>query len=573
MVKKPVCVSAESPPADFEEDTLLPPPAPGLVRPELPAWSQDSLDAVEHAEWPMPSPEIPSLAEPETASSATVSDGEVAENHEAMSRVLAELPVIRTERISILGLGAATASTSEVHPTDAHVVVHEPCGLDPAATVEIAPVPLSHTMRFPAVLPSVPLPNPQPTNHETVKLAPVSPDLTQRFPTVARLNRVSTDSTPSVAANRVEQSPDATAQNPVVGPASFADTAEFAAAALRSAETLEVPVVISDSKDARHFSSGTKSIPRISLPPPSEDSLPPLPLLSSSDTFFGRISYAASGLRSVWRRNKQLGRLRRELADRIAAYERALIQLGELSYAEGVELAPFLVDNPKLASDLFDQKRLTQPATEQYVARVQKERRALARKQALLSSELRVLDRRRDDLYQRLLAVARDPNCSESSSDARYSIGNELSSLESERHNIAVRLGEARADLRLLHRHGHNIQARKRQLSYVLSLEHAASAGRAPHLLLLGAVTLRVQPPQTENKQARFEMLYSLLGALRAGICKVETRLAILDGERRSADQRTFFSTLWTLAAAALLAVTALGGLLYFLLNGSRWPG
>ena len=79
-------------------------------------------------------------------------------------------------------------------------------------------------------------------------------------------------------------------------------------------------------------------MPKISVPPPSEDTLPPLPLLSSSDTVSGRLLYAVSGLRSLLRRRRLMSRLRGELGERLVAYDRALVQLGELAYAEHVEL-------------------------------------------------------------------------------------------------------------------------------------------------------------------------------------------------------------------------------------------
>jgi hypothetical protein len=272
------------------------------------------------------------------------------------------------------------------------------------------------------------------------------------------------------------------------------------------------------------------------------------------------------------RRRALLRRLRGELSERVASYERALISLGELAYAEHIELLPHVPDPYASRSDEIPTNKheallQVQRAAERFLARSQKEQRALARREALLASELRVLRHRRDELYQRLVLLAQDPRSEESGSDERYALGMELATIEGDSHKVALRLGEVRSDLRLLRRQNHHFRSRREQLLYALSLDYAETARRSPHLLILGALTTGFRPqPVGKDKRARFDSLYALLDGLRGGIAKVEARLALLLGDRRAADQQALRTALAWLAAVVLAVGGCFAALAYYLL-------
>lgn len=589
MPQKPAAAPTEKPPSDFEEDTLLPPPAPGLLAPEhdpphgvlLDGQSSDShLPQPDQAAVPEHVVDVPTMQGFLASRPAPDIDPLAAQSGDAIAAVLAELPVDRTQRMPLFVPSRARSDETPVeHLVGAHhglapsALTQELSPIDPSATVELPQVPRSLTVRFPTVLPTATGPLPPVSPSETMKLSPVPSSQTMRFPTLAPQSRVPPVSAVPITAPRSFEGETDSELPPVHDPGRGETTAEIARAALSAAATVEMPaVLLEDGENA--LSHSTRSLPKISLPPPSEDTLPPLPLLPPADTFFGRLAYAVSGLRSLWRRRTQIRRLRGDLADRLSAYDRALIQLGELAYSENVEL---LRDAP--ASDVGDHSDLPvskeaallriQSAAQRFWAKAQKEQRSLARKEAVLASELRVLRHRRDELYQRLLLLATDPHSAEASGDERFSVGNELTGIEADRQKVATRLGEVRSSLRLLRRQNHQLKSRREQLLYALSLEYAESVRRSPHLLVLGALTaaFRPQPHFGKDKRARFESLYALLDALRGGIGKVETRLALLDGDRRAADQQAFKSTLILFGAVVLSFLMVLVGVLFYLLT------
>lgn len=592
MPQKPAAAPTEMPAADFEEDTLLPPPAPSLLAPEHDPPDGLPLDAestVAHERQPSPSvPEHAAIPEHvidvptmqgflAARPSDGLSDPLAAQSGDAIARVMAELPIDRTQRMPLFVPSRARSDETPLeHPAALHVppsaMTQELQPIDPSATVELPQVPASLTRRFPSVLPSATGPLPPVSLHETMRLEPVPSTQTMRFPTLPPAQRLppvrSVPITAPPLANPSESSPPM-ASDPDRGET----TAEIARAALTAAATMEMPMVPPDEReDESVLSRSTRSLPKISLPPPSEDTLPPLPLLPPSDTVVGRLSYAVSGLRSAWRRRTQLRRLRTDLGERLTAYDRALVQLGELAYAESVELmrdGGTMDGADTVELPMSQTAERVHAAADRFWAQAQKEQRSLARKEAVLASELRVLRHRRDELYQRLLFLAGDPHASEASGDERFAVGNELTGMEGERQKVAVRLGEVRAALRLRRRQNQHLKSRRDQLVYALSLEYAESVRRAPHLLVLGALTasFRPHPSTSKDKRARFESLYALLDALRGGIGKVETRLALLDGDRRAADQRAWKSALWLLGGVLLLGSVLVGGLLFYLLT------
>lgn len=595
MPQKPAAAPTEMPAADFEEDTLLPPPARSLLAPEHEPPDEALLEA-DRAMLPArlsqekSSPELSSeqSAIPEhvidvptmqgflaTRPIDGISDPLAAQSGDAIARVMAELPIDRTQQMPLflpsrLRGDETPRQRLDVGPTPPSAMTQELVPIDPAATVELPQVPRSLTRRFQAVLPNATAQMLPVSPHETAKLDPVPSSQTMRFPTLPTSQRVPARSVPITA-----PPPSYSAEIPSPSdPDKGESTAEIARAALASAATMEMPMVPSDDRDAESvLSVSTRSLPKISLPPPSEDTLPPLPLLPPSDTLWGRLSYAVSGLRSLMRRRKQLRCLLRDLGERLSAYDRALVQLGELAYAENIEL----LRDPKnsdgaVSTELPASKDAAllavQVVADRLWAKAQKEQRSLARKEAVLSSELRVLRHRRDELYQRLLLLAGDPHASEASGDERFSVGNELTGIESDRQKVAARLGEVRALWRLVRRKNHHLKSRRAELVYALSLEYAESVQKSPHLLVLGTLCASVRPLPAfgKDKRARFDSLYAVLDALRSGIAKVETRLALLDGDRRAADQKAWKSALLLLGGLALIGGGIVGGLLYYLL-------
>lgn len=269
-----------------------------------------------------------------------------------------------------------------------------------------------------------------------------------------------------------------------------------------------------------------------------------------------------------------MSRLRSELGERLMAYDRALLQLGELAYSEHVELLRHVPGSEASHSDEIptgtnEAQQRVQRASERFWAKAQKDQRALTRKEAILASELRVLRHRRDELYQRLLILAGDSRSGEASSDERYAVGMELAGTDGDSHKVAVRLGEVRSELRLLRRQNQHLRTRRDQLLYALSLDYAAQARRSPHLLVLGALMagFRPQPAPTKDKRARFDSLYALLDGLRGGIAKVESRLALLAGSRRTADQKALHTSLLWLVSVSLLVGGGLLLLAFYLLS------
>jgi hypothetical protein len=556
--------------ADFEEDTLLPPPAPGM---EAPSHAPPADAAAEHTAIPEHVTESASAHRVEAAAAGPASalgvttDPLASVSGDTVAHVLSELPVDRTQRMPLFVPSRLRSDETpgEQLPLDQLAVEHTLGYIDPNATAELPPVSRKKTVRFPAMLPHTTSPLPTVSAGETQRLAPLPSQLTMRFPAVA----------PPLA-----QAADLAVTSPLPESPPIEDTAEIARADLFAAATVEMPVVLPlpDQESPSHaaLSQATRSMPKISVPPPSEDTLPPLPLLAVSDTVPGRLGYAMSGLRSLWRRRRQEARLRRELGERLSAYDRALVSLGELAYAEHIELIAHMPDLDVETSGELPVRRdavqlRVQQASERFWAKAQKDQRALARKEALLSSELRGLHQRRDELYQRLLILAGDLRTSSSgaSSDERYAVGMELAGIDGETHKIAARLGEARADLRLLRRQNQHVKTRRDQLVYALSVDLADAARRAPHLLLLGVLTavFRPQPASNREKRARFDSLYALLGGLRGGIAKVETRLALQSVSRRQTEQKALRKVLLWLGGLAVLGLMALLLLVFYLLS------
>lgn len=569
MSNQPASAPTDMNAADFEEDTLLPPPAPGM---EAPSHAPPADAAAEHTAIPEHVMESASVHRVEAAAAGSTAvlgaatDPLASVSGDTVAHVLSELPVDRTQRMPLF-----VPSRLRPDETPAGALPIEQLAIDlahdridPNATQELAPLSRKKTVRFPAMLANATSPLPTVSAGETQRLSPLPSQLTMRFPAVS-----TTVAHP--AELPIVSSP------PVTEP--IEDTAEIARADLFAAATVEIPVVLPlpEPEGPSHaaLSQATRSMPKISVPPPSEDTLPPLPLLAVSDTVPGRLGYAMSGLRSLWRRRRQVGRLRRELGERLSAYDRALVQLGELAYAEHLDLVAHVPGLDVETSGELPVRRdavqlRVQQASERLWAKAQKDQRALARKEALLSSELRGLHLRRDELYQRLLILAGDLRTSSSgaSSDERFAVGMELAGIDGETHKIAARLGEARAELRLLRLQNQHIKTRRDQLVYALSVDLADAARRAPHLLLLGVLTavFRPQPGPSREKRARFDSLYALLDGLRSGIAKVETRLALQSVSRRQAEQKALRRSLLWLGGLALLGVVALLLLVFYLL-------
>ncbi len=569
MSNQPASAPTDMNAADFEEDTLLPPPAPGL---EAPSHAPPAAVAAEHTAIPEHVSEaaaahrVDAMVAGPASLSGPPSDPSASVSGDTVAHVLSELPVDKTLRMPLFVPSRLRADETPADSLPFDRLSADPAyaHLDPNATVELPAHKRTKTVRFPALLPSMTSSLSGGGAGETQRLSPLPSQMTMRLPTIA----------PALAAPR---DPAVTQAGPIT--AETEDTAEIARADLYAASTVEMPVVLPlpepEGPSQAALSQSTRSMPKISVPPPSEDTLPPLPLLAVSDTVPGRLGYAVSGLRSLWRRRRQLGRLRRELADRLAAYDRALVQLGELAYAEHLDLVAHV---PGLEVDVSGELPLhkdaaqlrVQQASERFWAKAQKDQRALARKEALLSSELRGLHLRRDELYQRLLLLAGDLRSSSSgaSSDERYAVGMELAGIDGETHKIAARLGEARAELRLVRRQNQHVKTRRDQLVYALSVDLADAARRSPHLLLLGVLTtvFRPQPASSREKRARFDSLYALLDGLRSGIAKIETRLALSSVSRRQAEQKALRTSLLWLGGLSLLGLSVLVGIVFYLL-------
>ena len=568
MRNQPASAPTDSPPSDFDEDTLLPPPAPGM---EVPSHEMPPSVAVEHSAIPEHIVDAPTMQGLRAARPTPDSDPLLAISGDTVARVLAELPIDRTQRLPLFVPSRLREDDTpiESHRADLNQAFsplavsdsHDSMTpIDPGATVELPQPPRSLTVRFPTVLPNATAPLPMVSNTETQRMETVSPKRTMRFPSLP-------PSGPPAALLADEAS------------AHGESTAEIARAALHAASTIEMPAVppqLADglSRSEVSLSQSTRSMPKISVPPPSEDTLPPLPLLSSSDTVSGRLLYAVSGLRSLLRRRRLMSRLRGELGERLVAYDRALVQLGELAYAEHVELMRHVPGSDATLSDEIptgkdETQQRVQRAAERCWAKLQKEQRALTRKEAMLASELRVLRHRRDELYQRLLILAGDLRSGEASSDERYAVGMELAGIDGDSHKVAARLGEVRSELRLLRRQNHHLRTRREQLLYALSLDYADLARRSPHLLVLGALmaSFRPQPAPDKDKRARFDSLYALLDGLRGGIAKVETRLALLTGSRRTADKKALRTSLLWLVSLSLVVGGGLLLMAFYLLS------
>jgi uncharacterized membrane protein YqjE len=77
----------------------------------------------------------------------------------------------------------------------------------------------------------------------------------------------------------------------------------------------------------------------------------------------------------------------------------------------------------------------------------------------------------------------------------------------------------------------------------------------------------RPQPASNREKRARFDSLYALLGGLRGGIAKVETRLALQSVSRRQTEQKALRKVLLWLGGLAVLGLMALLLLVFYLLS------
>jgi hypothetical protein len=321
MPSKPAAAPTVSPSSDFEEDTLLPPPAPGM---EVPSHEPGPDVAAEHSAIPEHIVDNPTLQGFVTHPLAATSDPLIGHSGDAVTRVLAELPVDRTQRMPLF---------------------------------------------VPSRLRDDETPHPTVSSTETLRMEPVAPKLTMRFPSLLPQSAAR-----AASAGVKDSTPTFREQGE--------STAEIARAALSAASTIEMPAVPPQALESLSpgdalLARSTRSLPKISLPPPSEDTLPQLPFALSSDTLTGRLSYAVSGLRSLLRRRTQLRRLRGELGERLSAYDRALVQLGELAYSEHVELLRHVPGSDVSHSDELpagrDEAMLqVQRAAERFWAKAQK---------------------------------------------------------------------------------------------------------------------------------------------------------------------------------------------------------
>ena len=99
------------------------------------------------------------------------------------------------------------------------------------------------------------------------------------------------------------------------------------------------------------------------------------------------------------------------------------------------------------------------------------------------------------------------------------------------------------------------LKSRRAELVYALSLEYAESVQSRRIFWCWGRCVRAFVPLPAfgKDKRARFDSLYAVLDALRSGIAKVETQLALLDSDRRAADQKAWKSALLLLGGLALI--------------------
>lgn len=457
--------------ADFEEDTLLPPPAPGL----LPPTADHGFDP----------PTLPGLG------SKAVARAEAAE---------AAVPVPTHD----VPLSWPTSTPTGIPAVDGAVA--DPAD-DGVAPVEI-PERFERTLRMPLLPPLVraAAAPPQPKESGAAIALPPPPEVTPAVP-----NEVAREATR--------------------------------------------PMLLS---------------PKLSA---AEETLPPLPPVPARETVLSHIGYAATVLRSLYRRRQLTRKIHGEIGDLLREYERSLVQLGQRAFADSLD--PLTAD-PRLHGDWEDAplaaapprptetvlRRDAERAAARYQALAQKELAGREQRAAGLASELRSHSKRRRQIRANHLALqarARGlPSVHPLAQQLRQA-ESELAAIEGTLGVLAQRLGAERAEVQLRRRaQRHSLGPR---LPLALSSRLCALSGQAPHLLVLGAIvaSMRLGSSPSGERGAVYARLYGQLERTQAELASRYGLVARLDSDLLTYDQDAVRRTVGVavLVLAALVALLA----------------
>ncbi|MFO0576568.1 MAG: hypothetical protein U1A78_21390 [Polyangia bacterium] len=308
----------------------------------------------------------------------------------------------------------------------------------------------------------------------------------------------------------------------------------------------------------------------------AEETLPPLPPVPARETVLSHIGYAATVLRSLYRRRQLTRKLHGEIGDLLREYERGLVQLGQRAFADSLD--PLTAD-PRLHGDWEDApvaaapprptetvlRRDAERAAARYQALAQKELSGREQRAAGLASELRSHSKRRRQIRASHLALqarARGlPGVHPLAQQLRQA-ESELAAIEGALGVLAQRLGAERAEVQLRRRaQRHSLGPR---LPLALSSRLCALSGQAPHLLVLGAIVANMRPGTSASASASGERgevygrLYGQLERIQAELASRYGLVAKLDSDLLTYDQEAVRRTV----GAAVLVLAALVALL-----------
>ena len=305
----------------------------------------------------------------------------------------------------------------------------------------------------------------------------------------------------------------------------------------------------------------------------AEETLPPLPPVPARETVLSHIGYAATVLRSLYRRRQLTSRLHGEIGDLLREYERSLVQLGQRAFADSLD--PLTAD-PRLHGDWEDAplaaapprptetvlRRDAERAAARYQALAQKELSGREQRAAGLASELRSHSKRRRQIRASHLALqarARGlPSVHPLAQQLRQA-ESELAAIEGALGVLAQRLGAERAEVQLRRRaQRHSLGPR---LPLALSSRLCALSGQAPHLLVLGAIvaSMRLGASAAGERGAVYARLYGQLERIQAELASRYGLVAKLDSDLLTYDQEAVRRTVGAgvLVLAALVALLA----------------
>ena len=299
--------------------------------------------------------------------------------------------------------------------------------------------------------------------------------------------------------------------------------------------------------------------------------LPVLPPTPEHDSLLAGLRYSQVVARSLRKRQRLHEQLRvSERAD-LDALDRSLVRLGQRAYTDQLDLLAWhprfagAWDDESVSGSRLPEGHL-QKRAERAAARLQaqgqSEAATLHKREAQLESELRQcgqrLRQRQSDLFaldNRSRGVPVFHPLHHQRHEAEIAVAQTFGEVD----ELAQRLGQARAE-RLVHERIYaHAQPPREQQAVALSPKLAAAHQRTPHLLVLGALLatagVGIEPPGTPA--GSYTSLWQRVFQLQTNLALRQTLFARLELDRQTYDRDAIRRTVLTLVIVALAIVAS----------------